>query len=114
MKEALQGVVSVAEILAYISQDRCLSLSEACEYLSLSERTVRKLLPDIPHFRVGRKLLLKKSELYAWLERYRESSKDLTLDAMAKAAANDVVGPRKISSYEVSHAKHGRISSYDQ
>ena len=93
-KETPQGMVSVAEILAYVNQDRYLSLPEACEYLSLSERTIRELLPGIPHARVGRRLLFKKSKLDGWVQTHEEAGEDLVLDALAEAAANDILGAR--------------------
>jgi len=69
----MSGVVSVSEIVAYVNQDRYLNLAEAAEYTSISARTIRDRLDEIPHRRVGtRMLLFKKSELDAWLEQYRE------------------------------------------
>ncbi len=70
----LEGtLVSVKEILAYVDQDRYLNLAQACEYMSISTRTIRDRLDEIPHRRLGVKILLfKKSELDTWLEQYRE------------------------------------------
>jgi excisionase family DNA binding protein len=81
-----KGTVSVAEILRYIAQDRFFSLDEVCRYLSLSERTVRKLLPEIKHFRIGSKLLFKKSDLDEWMERHVETSAELDLGRLADEA----------------------------
>lgn len=94
MKQAPQGTVSVAEILAYVNQDRYLSLSEACEYLSLSERTLRELLPGIPYSRIGRKLLFKKSKLDAWVQTHETGRADLVVDATADADAHRVLSWR--------------------
>jgi excisionase family DNA binding protein len=81
-----QGIVSVAEILHYISEDRSLPLSEAMRYLSLSERSLRKLLPEIKHYRVGSKLLFKKSDLDEWMERHVEASAEMDLSKLADEA----------------------------
>jgi excisionase family DNA binding protein len=82
----LHGPVSVSEIMAYLSQDRYLSLSESSAYLGLSVRTIRKFLPEIPHFKVGSKLLFKRSELDAWIFRYREHGEGFDLDRLADEA----------------------------
>ncbi len=75
-EQFLEGTVSVREILAYLDQDRYLSLAQASEYLGISTRTLRDR-DDLPRYRVGKKILLfKKSELDTWLEQYREGGKD--------------------------------------
>jgi excisionase family DNA binding protein len=81
-----QGLIPVSEVLAYLSQDRYLSLSEAASYIGLSERTIRKLLLEIPHFRIGSKLLFRKSELDAWILQYREQGAELDLGRLADEA----------------------------
>jgi len=67
------GTVSVREVLAYMSQDRYMTLAEAAEYLRLSARTIRRSINEIrPRpFRVGNKLLFKKSDLDRWMEVHR-------------------------------------------
>ena len=40
---------------------------EAAEALGISERTLRQILPELPHFRVGGVVLLPVEELKAWL-----------------------------------------------
>lgn len=54
-----------------------LSKAQAAAYLCLSTRTLEKHLQTIPHFRVGRKILFRRSELDQWLEQYREPVVDL-------------------------------------
>ena len=87
-----KGTVSVSEILAYLRQDRYLSKKEAVKYLALSERTISKRLPEIPHFRVGSKVLFLKSELDQWMEHYRESTRELDLDRIVEDALRTVLG----------------------
>ena len=84
-------VVSVQEVLLYFSQDRYLDKKEAATYTSLSTRTLEGRLDEIPHYRVGTKILFKKSELDRWMEAYREggarnlnSLVDETLEALVK------------------------------
>jgi len=88
MKPLGEQVVSVQEVLLYFSQDRYLDKKEAAAYTSLSTRNLEARLPEIPHFRVGQKILFKKSELDRWMETCREGDSrnlDLIADEAIKA-----------------------------
>ena len=80
-----QTVISVQEVVAYIDRDRYLDKKEAAAYLCLSIRNLEARLPEIPHFRVGQKILFKKSELDRWMETFRESGTQ-NLDRIADEA----------------------------
>lgn len=72
-EQILDGVVSVREVLAYVTQDCYLNRAETAKYLGISKRTIRDRLDEIPHYRFGSKLLLfKKSELDEWMGQFRE------------------------------------------
>jgi len=86
-----QAVVSVQEVIAYIDRDRFLDKREAARYTSLSRRTLESRLPEIPHYRVGKKILFKKSELDRWLETYREGDSH-NLDRIADEALKNLRG----------------------
>ena len=79
------GVVSVAEVLLYFSQDRYLSKRLAAAYLCLSLRNFESRLDQLPRYRVGSKLLFKKSELDRWMEAHRESNGDSLARIMHKS-----------------------------
>ena len=79
-----QSLISVREVLAYLETDRFMDLKEVTEYLPLSERTIRKHLKEIPHFKWGNKFIFKRSELDRWMETFRV--KDPDLDAAMKLA----------------------------
>jgi len=86
------GVVSASEILAYLDQDRYLNFAEAAKYLSVSTRFIRDRLDEIPHRRIGVKILLfKKSELDTWLDQYREGGKE-ELSELVDGVLADVGG----------------------
>ena len=80
------------EILKYFGHDRYLSLSDSVDYLCLAERTIRGLLDEIPHFRVGKKLLFKKSELDQWMERCREDPGDPDVKQLADEVVERLLG----------------------
>ena len=93
MNQVPLNVVSVEEILAHLSQDRYLSLSETSEYINLSERTLREKLSEIPHFRVGSKLLFKKSEVDEWMQQYREIAEDSDISSIVDEVVESVLKP---------------------
>ena len=64
---------------------------EAAAYTSLSTRNLEARLPEIPHFRVGKKILFKKSELDHWMETYREGGSH-NLDRIADEAIESLKG----------------------
>jgi excisionase family DNA binding protein len=88
-------VVAVHEILSYLDRDRYMPKSEAAVYMGISVSNVEKQLNSIPHFRVGVKVLFRKSELDRWMEKHREKPADLDLDRLADEAIKAVFGPRK-------------------
>ena len=78
------GTVSVREVLTYMSQDRYLDLKEAAKYLPLSERSIREHLQTIPHYRFGKKIFFKRSQLDEWIEQFRV--RDFSLDKAVQIA----------------------------
>jgi len=78
------GTVSVQEVISYVQSDRYMTLAQTLEYLPLSERNIRDRLPGIPHYRVGKKLLFKRSELDFWMQNYREGAEGLDISRLAE------------------------------
>ena len=92
MRPDLKGaVVSVQEILPYVDRDRYLDKRQAAAYTSLSTRTLEGRLDEIPHFRVGKKIVFKKSELDRWMERFREGNSH-NLNRIADEAIESLKG----------------------
>ena len=86
-----QTVISVQEVLLYCSQDRYMNKREAAAYTSLSTRNLEARLPEIPHYRVGKKILFKKSEIDKWMETYREGGTQ-NLDRIADEVIESIRG----------------------
>jgi len=84
------GKVSVQDVLAYVQSDRYMTLAQTLEYLPLSERNIRERLSEIPHYRVGKRLLFKKSELDFWMQGYREEAEELDIRALAEQALEKI------------------------
>ena len=92
------GTVSVQEIIAYLQNDRYMGVVETARYLNLSPRTVRDELPESLRYRIGRKLLFRKSEVDRWMAGQREAGQ-FDLDRIASEAVGAVLGPGKIRDY---------------
>jgi len=73
--------------------DPIITKAEAIADLDVSKRTFDRLLPGIPHFRIGRKVLIRKSEFRRWLQQFRVSPSDLDLQRIASEAVESVLGP---------------------
>ena len=85
------------EVLLHFDRDRYLDKRQASKYTSLSTRTLEARLDEIPHFRVGRKILFKKSELDRWLEQFREGGArnldrivDGAIESLQKKGSNGI------------------------
>jgi excisionase family DNA binding protein len=74
-----------------------LSKKEAAKYLSLSIRTLDTRIHEIPHFRIGKKRLFKKSELNEWMEHYREMPQKVDLGSIVDNAIRQVLGEEEYS-----------------
>jgi excisionase family DNA binding protein len=86
----------IREVVAEVAdRDRYMPKSEASVYLGLSVSNVEKRLGELPHFRVGSKVMFRKSELDRWMEKNREKPADLDLDRLADEAVRAVLGTRK-------------------
>jgi excisionase family DNA binding protein len=88
------GTVSAAEIMQYVMTDCWLDKPAASKYLSLSIRTIEEKLDEIPHSKVGRKLLFKRSQLDAWVEG-QANTKHRDLHRIANEALAAVCGVRR-------------------
>ncbi len=69
-----------------------MNLAQTLEYLPLSERNIRNRLSGIPHYRVGKKLLFKRSELDLWMENHRENGGELDLKCVAEEVLEKIRG----------------------
>lgn len=70
------------------------SVSEAANYIGISERLIRDFLKDplcpIPYYRIGsagRLIRLKKSDIEKWLENFK-STCDINIDEIVNALMN--------------------------
>ena len=91
MKDPLRlGTVSVGEILTYLESDHYMRKRGAADYMGLSRRKLDQLLPRMPHYRVDRMILLRKSEIDGWMAMNKVNPQE-DLDAIV----DDVLGRLK-------------------
>jgi excisionase family DNA binding protein len=67
-----------------------LGLKELAEYSSLSESTLRGLLHEIPHLRIRRKILVKRSDFDYWAKRRQKLHN--TVNPLIKELADRIMG----------------------
>ncbi|MBK9937512.1 MAG: helix-turn-helix domain-containing protein [Chitinophagaceae bacterium] len=76
------------------------NLNQAAEYVSLSKSAIYKKTSErnIPHFKKGKKLYFKRSELDEWLTEYKIS----THAEIDKEAGNYFLGKKRILKHKLS------------
>ena len=80
------------ELQVVLGLDPYLSLRQLAAYSSISIRTLRALLKaplrPLPHFRLGRKIFVRRSEFDAWMAACR-ARQDLDLDVIVDDVLRD-------------------------
>lgn len=84
----LHGTVSVQEILAYIQSDYYMTKTGLSSYLSISPRTIENLMDEIPYYKLGRRVLFRKSEIDQWMQRHHQAPDISELRAIADEAVS--------------------------
>ncbi len=92
-----EGTVRLSEVIAYLAEDGFLPRRAAARFCGVSWRTLESQT-DLPAYRVGRKIVYRKSELVAWVCAHQIQSSDpvparndlqsLMNSAVSKARAN--------------------------
>ena len=71
----VRGVVAAERVIVSTTLDPFLSLKALAAYSGLGVRTLRAYLSDITHplpcYRVGGKILIRRSEFDGWISKYR-------------------------------------------
>src|SRR5437870_934254 len=102
------AVVRLCDVLPLLDADRHMGKREAAEFLGLGIRTLEGLLDQVPHFRVGSKVLFRRSELIAWMDRHREHTTSADLGRIADDAVRAVLGEKRNSQLD-GHRNENRL-----
>jgi len=90
------ALVSLADVLHYIAQDGYLSRRSAAGFLGLSIRTLDQYR-EIPRYRIGGKILYRRSELVLWMEGHREPTQpQVAISKSARRARLDELRRRAL------------------
>ena len=88
-------------------------------YLKIKIKTIYAMVPDVPHYRIGKLIRFKKEEIDSWLESKRKDdhqdfrevklfkSKDENIDALIRKTIDQV----KQEDYNPGHEKSDRIKA---
>lgn len=87
------------------------------KYLNVKVKTLYSMVPGIPHYRIGKLIRFKKTEIDAWLESKRENNQEtITQRKLCKSANNHIdslirktIDQTKQEAYNFSHGKSDRI-----
>jgi excisionase family DNA binding protein len=72
-----------------------LSVKEAARVLGVSERTVREMLPELPHTHLGRRVVIPLEPLREWL--YRRAS---TNKKSARSVTDEILAALEVPNYD--------------
>lgn len=92
LKETLREILVEEKILTE-SQSTLINIQEAAALLNLAVNTIYEKTSErlIPHYKHGKKVMFKKSELLAWVE----SGRVKTIHEIRKEAAGQVIRSRR-------------------
>ena len=72
------------ETAVRLSDRLALSVSEAAATLGVSERLMRSVLPDIPHLRLGNRVVIPVSLLDEWLRKQAQEEQTVVRKAVSE------------------------------
>jgi len=79
-------VADSPETAVRLSERLALSIPEAAKAVGVSERLLRELLPDIPHCRLGNRVVIPVAPLDEWLRKQSEKEENVV-----RKAVNDIL-----------------------
>lgn len=96
-------------------------IKDLSHYLKVKIKTLYSMIPDIPHYRIGKLIRFKKSEIDAWSESKRENVQDFKIQTRKKIKTSDsannhidklirkTIDQTKQEDYNLDHGKSDRI-----
>ena len=97
------------------------NIKDLSNYLKVKIKTIYAMIPDIPHYRIGKLIRFKKSEIDAWSKSKRENVQDFKIQTREKRKASDsasnnieklirkTIDQTKQEDYNLDHGKSDRI-----
>ena len=66
-------------------------IEDLSHYLNVKVKTIYSMVPDIPHYRIGKLIRFKKAEIDAWLESKRAKVQDVKTQPREKRKKSESV-----------------------
>ena len=89
MRPVISAVLT--ELLAILRFDLYLTLDQGSAYTNLSKSKILKHLGEIRHFKIGRSLRIRKSDLDTWLEQFVIEPETYDVSAVVDDIVNRVL-----------------------
>jgi excisionase family DNA binding protein len=67
------------------------NIEDLSGYLKVKTKTIYAMVPDIPHYRIGKLIRFKKAEIDTWLEHKRENVQDIKIQTREKRKKSESV-----------------------
>ncbi len=95
------------------------NIEDLSHYLKVKTKTVYSMVPNIPHYRIGKLIRFKKVEIDNWLESKRENAQENTRHRKTRESTNEnldllirkTIDRAKQKDYNSSHGKSDRIKT---
>jgi len=94
-------------------------IEDLSHYLNVKVKTIYSMVPDIPHYRIGKLIRFKKVEIDSWLESKREKDQENMQKRKPRESANNqiellirkTIDQAKQEDYNSHHGKSDRIKT---
>ena len=94
------------------------NIDDLSDYLNVKVKTIYSMVPDIPHYRIGKLIRFKKDEIDNWLESKRAKVHQTMRIKKPQQSANDIdllirktIDQAKQEDYNPDHGKSDRIKA---
>ena len=105
------------------SENDCFwDIATLSEYLNVKVKTIYSMVPDIPHYRIGKLIRFKKMEIDIWLESKRANVQQTMQNRKPRESANNqidmlirkTIDQTKEEVYNSCHGKSDRIKTQEK
>jgi excisionase family DNA binding protein len=98
------------------------NIEDLSNYLNVKVKTIYSMVPDIPHYRIGKLIRFKKDEIDSWLESKRKNVHQTIQNKKARESTNNqidllirkTIDRAKQEDYNSHHGKSDRIKTQEK
>lgn len=97
-------------------------IEDLSHYLNVKVKTIYSMVPDIPHYRIGKLIRFKKAEIDSWLESKRKNNQENMQKRKTRESTNNqidllirkTIDRAKQEDYNSHHGKSDRIKTQEK